>query len=333
MALTLWYKEHARKLPWRETGDPYCILVSEVMLQQTRVTAVLDYYARFLAALPDLASLARCGDDRLLKLWEGLGYYSRARNLKRAAQCAMERFGGRLPQSYEQLRTLPGLGPYTAGAVASIAFGERVPAVDGNVLRVLARLFADESDIALPATRARVRAELLQEMPEDAPGQFNQALMELGATVCLPGGAPRCAVCPLNARCRANALGAQARLPVKTGKRPRRVEEKTVFALLRGGAYLGYRRADTGLLAGLWQLPDEPGALSPEEAAARLSHWGLRPVGALGFYERTHIFTHIEWRMRVCSTEVTGDTPPGWTALDDTVHSLPAAYRVCLPKT
>lgn len=327
-----WYAANARDLPWRRTTEAYPVWISEVMLQQTRVEAVRGYWTRFLAALPTVRDLSEAEDDRLMKLWEGLGYYSRARNLKRAARQVVERFGGAFPADYAALLSLPGVGEYTAGAVASICFGVPVPAVDGNVLRVMARLADDDADVLDPAVRRAVRARLLACIPPERPGAFNQALMELGATVCTPAGAPRCADCPLHEDCRARAAGREQLLPVRGARRARRVEERTVF-VLRGpsGAPAGYRRPAEGLLASLWQLPDAPGLLDAAQAAARLDAWGAEPLGEWRFYERRHLFTHVEWRMRVCALPVALDPlPEGWVWLDDAVHSLPAAYRVCL---
>lgn len=327
-----WYAVNARDLPWRRTTEAYPVWISEVMLQQTRVEAVRGYWTRFLAALPTVRDLAEAEDDRLMKLWEGLGYYSRARNLKRAARQVVERFDGAFPADYAALLSLPGVGEYTAGAVASICFGIPVPVVDGNVLRVMARLADDDADVLDPAVRRAVRARLLACIPPERPGAFNQALMELGATVCTPAGAPRCADCPLHEDCRARAAGREQLLPVRGARRARRVEERTVF-VLRGpsGAPAGYRRPAEGLLASLWQLPDAPGLLDAAQAAARLDAWGAEPLGEWRFYERRHLFTHVEWRMRVCALPVALDPlPEGWVWLDDAVHSLPAAYRVCL---
>ena len=328
--LVEWYKINARDLPWRRTRDPYAIWISEIMLQQTRVAAVIPYYERFLRELPDIHALATVDDDRLHKLWEGLGYYSRARNLKKAAGEIVSRFGGSMPREYETLLTLSGIGEYTAGAIASIAFGEAVPAVDGNVLRVYARLFGAARDIRDPAFKKEVRAFLLPLVPKEEPGVFNAALMELGATVCLPNGVPKCGECPVREACVAYRENRTAELPVLSAKKARKIERKTVFALTMEGQLLGYRRPDTGLLASLWQLPETEGALSDAECAAWLGHHGINPVGELRFYERKHIFTHIEWHMRVCAAEVSAKTlPEGWIVLDES-HALPTAYRVCL---
>jgi len=325
-----WYQENARDLPWRRTCDGYAVWISEIMLQQTRVAAVIPYYERFLRELPDISALATVDDDRLHKLWEGLGYYSRARNLKKAAGETVSRFGGQMPREYHALLSLSGIGEYTAGAIASIAFGEAVPAVDGNVLRVYARLFGEARDIRDPAFKKEVRAFLLPLVPRKSPGAFNAALMELGATVCLPNGQPKCAECPVREFCAAYREGRTAELPVLSAKKARKIERKTVFALMRNGGLIGFRRPESGLLAGLWQLPETAGELSDAECASWLGGHGIRPVGELRFYERKHIFTHIEWHMRVCAAEVSSDAlPEGWIVLDET-HALPTAYRVCL---
>ena len=221
--LLQWYPDRHRDLPWRRTRDPYAIWVSEIMLQQTRVAAVIPYYERFMQELPDVAALSAVSDDRLNRLWQGLGYYSRAGNLKRAAQTICSEYAGRMPDRYETLLKLPGVGSYTAGAIASIAFSERVPAVDGNVLRVCARLYNDPSDVSDPAVKTRVFDALKAVMPSDA-GTFNQALMELGATVCVPNGQPLCADCPLKGVCKAKAAGTAGLLPNKAPKKPRAIE-------------------------------------------------------------------------------------------------------------
>ena len=325
-----WYQHNARELPWRKTRDGYAVWISEIMLQQTRVAAVIPYYERFLRELPDVFALANADDDRLHKLWEGLGYYSRARNLKKAAGEIVSRFGGAMPRDYDSLLTLSGIGEYTAGAIASIAYGESVPAVDGNVLRVYARLFAIERDIRDTALKKEVRAFLLPLVPEQNPGVFNAALMELGATVCLPNGQPKCGECPVREACLAYREGRVAELPILSPKKARKIEQKTVFALSLDGGLVGFRRPESGLLAGLWQLPEAAGELTDAEAAAWLGAHGLIPVGELCFYERKHIFTHIEWHMRVCAAEVSAELlPEGWIVLDES-HALPTAFRVCL---
>lgn len=325
-----WYPGHHRDLPWRNTRDPYAIWVSEIMLQQTRVAAVIPYYERFMEELPDVSALAAVSDDRLLLLWQGLGYYSRAKNLKKAAGIVCERFSGRMPDRYETLLTLPGIGSYTAGAIASIAYGERVPAVDGNVLRVYARLTNDPSDVADPAVKTRVFDALSAVMP-NASGMFNQALMELGATVCVPNGQPLCGDCPLKGVCKARAAGTAGLLPNKAPKKPRTVEDRTVFALYSDGAPLLLKRPDKGLLAGLYELPNVSGTLSTAEAMQWLTARGLHPVGDLSVYSAKHVFTHIEWHMRVYAAAVAGEGVLNFIRADGS-RSIPTAFSVCLGK-
>ena len=230
--LLLWYRENARVLPWRSDPTPYRVWISEIMLQQTRVAAVLDFYRRFLEAVPTVADLAALPEDALMKLWQGLGYYSRARNLQKAARQIMENFGGVFPNTYDGIRSLAGVGDYTAGAVASIAFGLPVPAVDGNVLRVVTRVTGDAGDITAPAVKRRITEALRQIIPTEAPGQFNQAMMELGATVCLPNGAPLCGRCPAAEFCRARLEDRIGQLPVKAPKKARRIERRSVYLIV-----------------------------------------------------------------------------------------------------
>ena len=304
-----WYDVNRRTLPWRGTGDPYRVLVSEIMLQQTRVAAVIPYYLRWMEELPDVESLAGVSEERLMKLWQGLGYYNRARNLQKAARMVVESFSGRFPEEYEDLLRLPGVGDYTAGAVASIAFGKRVPAVDGNVLRVAARVAGAEGDILDPGVRRTFRAWMEAVTPEDRPGEFNQALMDLGAMVCLPNGAPDCGGCPLAPLCEARRLGLQDKLPVRRKKAPRRTEELTVYLLVRQGRTALRRRDGGGLLAGLWEFPHVPGTLAEEEAAGPLADWGITALAWRRKLSAKHIFTHVEWRMTGYLLEAAGDGP------------------------
>ena len=316
-----WYRDNARDLPWRHTTDPYRILLSEVMLQQTRVAAVIGYYHRFLAAAPTVADLAGLEEDALLKLWQGLGYYNRARNLQKAAKAVMAEHGGAFPDTYEGLLTLPGVGEYTAGAVASIAFGRNEAAVDGNVLRVVTRLTADPSDITKQETKRRIAADLKAVMPVAAPGRFNQALMELGATVCLPNGAPQCERCPVAEWCLARGKG-DFSFPNKPPKKGRTVEERPVWLLFREGKVALRRRPDRGLLAGLYEYPDDIGGIEHETGEY---------VG-----QAVHIFTHKEWHMSAWAAEaLTGDLPVGWVwaGLTDWRHtySIPSAFSAFAP--
>ena len=323
-----WYREHKRALPWRETKEPYRIWVSEIMLQQTRVEAVKGYYARFLQALPDIESLAGCDDEKLHKLWEGLGYYSRVRNLKKAAQVILAQHGGLFPADYEAVRALPGIGDYTAGAVCSIAFSLPTPAVDGNVLRVLSRLRCDAEPIDLPAVKKRVNRELAEIYPADCPGEFTQALMELGATVCVPNGEPKCEACPCRGFCEGQNRWQE--LPVKLPKKAKKQENRTVFILRCGDRYAICKRPGRGLLAGLWQFPNESGHLEAAEAVLWAENRGLHPRNVERSIDRHHIFTHIRWDMRGWFLEV--DAPAGgfaWLTLEeiDEQAALPTAFR------
>ena len=301
-----WYSLSRRVLPWREEPTPYRIWISEIMLQQTRIEAVIPYYRRFLEELPDVAALAAVDDERLMKLWEGLGYYSRARNLKKAAELVMRDYGGELPRTAAELRTLPGIGDYTAGAIASIACGEPEPAVDGNVLRVLSRLLESGEDVLSPAVKKAMTALLRDHYPAgEAAALTTEGLMELGETLCLPNGAPKCALCPLRALCRAGQAGTAERYPVKSPPRPRRIEERTVLLLRCGERWAIRRREKTGLLAGLWEFPNELG--HPDEAALRARFPGALSVSPCG--EAKHIFTHVEWHMRGWRIELKEELP------------------------
>ena len=304
--LLVWYGENKRDLPWRRDPTAYHVLVSELMLQQTRVAAVLSYYERFLRALPTLPDLAGASEEELLRLWQGLGYYGCVRNLQKAARRIMEAFHGRFPQTYEEILTLPGVGEYTAGAVASIAFGAPVPAVDGNVLRVCARLLSSGADVSLPATKKEFRARLLALMPLDRPGDYNQALMELGATVCLPNGAPQCGACPARDFCAAHRSGREADFPVKPPKKPRRIEERTVYLIFRNGRVALRQRPEKGLLAGLWEYPHAPRG---EDA---LAAWGITPLATAPGGTGKHIFTHLEWHMTGLLAETLDELPESW---------------------
>ena len=307
--LLAWYRANARDLPWRHTRDPYRIWVSEIMLQQTRVAAVLGYYARFLEAFPTVGALAAGDEERLMKLWEGLGYYSRARNLQKAAAEITMRGG--FPDTREGLLALPGIGDYTASAIASAAFGRREPAVDGNVLRVMTRLTDCHEDILAQSTRQRIRAALEAVMPTEPADIriFNQAMMELGATVCGPNTAPRCDACPVQALCLGCQRGTAEALPVKKAMKARRVEEKTVFLLMKEGRIALRKRRETGLLAGLWEFPNVEGTLDEAAAAEAVQSMGLSPADWHSRLTAKHIFTHVEWHMTGYALTVQGDGP------------------------
>ena len=301
--LMQWYESHARILPWRadsrrgEKADPYRVWISEIMLQQTRVEAVKEYFQRFMLRLPDVKSLAEVPEDELMKLWQGLGYYNRARNLQKAAKQIMDQYNGRFPEKYEILLQLPGIGEYTAGAIASIAFDERVPAVDGNVYRIYTRLMKEDGDITKAAVKRRIRDNLQEMMPQDGAGAFNQAWMDLGSAVCLPTGMPLCAQCPLQEQCKACHSGDMLSYPVKPDKKKRKKEQRTILLLEYQGKYLLQKRPPRGLLAGLWEFPSQEGYVSVEQMQEQLKAW--QTVGSqielLG--KGQHIFSHIEWHM------------------------------------
>lgn len=293
-----WYQEHARVLPWRRNRNPYHVWVSEIMLQQTRVEAVIPYYERFLEAFPTVRDLAECDDEKLMKLWEGLGYYSRARNLKKAAQIICEDYQGRFPTDFDAVVKLPGIGTYTAGAVCSIAFEMPAAAVDGNVLRVITRLTADSGDITDMKFREKIKKKLEAVYPAGKCGDFTQSLMELGATVCVPNKAPGCGDCPLNGFCAAYRENSQMQYPVKKKKAERKIQEKTVFILRYGQETAFCRRGDEGILKGMWELPNEDGYLTGEAVLAWLERHGLKSESAPEkLAGKKHIFTHIEWHM------------------------------------
>ena len=329
-ALLDWFYANRRILPFREDPTPYHVWLSEIMLQQTRVSAALPYYQRFLAALPDIPALAACGEEKLHKLWEGLGYYSRVRNLKKAAQVIQERYNGQFPREYDAVLALPGIGGYTAGAVCSIAFDLPVPAVDGNVLRVFSRLTDDPSPIDLPAVKASVRERLAAIYPKEA-GDFTQALMELGATVCGPNRKPECGSCPCRKICLGYQRGTAEALPVKSPKRERRQEDRTVFILQCDGKYALEKRPGKGLLAGLWQFPNVAGHLDTAHALAEVERMGLRPREILREVSRKHIFTHIQWNMKGIYLEV-AEASGGfsWFTAEqiDAQAALPTAFRL-----
>lgn len=309
--LLQWYRENARDLPWRRDPAPYRVWVSEIMLQQTRVGAVLGYFANFMAAFPTVQDLAAAPEDQLMKLWQGLGYYSRARNLQKAARQIVEDFGGDFPTEYQDIRSLAGVGDYTAAAIASICYGQPVPAVDGNLLRVASRVMGDDTDITTTQGKRHFTTALQAVIPLDEPGRFNQAMMDLGATVCLPNGAPLCDRCPAVAFCQAKREGRQRDLPVRPAKKPRRIEERVVFLLFYQGQVALRRRPAKGLLAGLWEYPNE---LAPAQDFPAI--WGLPGEGTFAGTGK-HIFSHVEWRMTARRWDWTDPAlPDGWVWAD-----------------
>lgn len=295
--LVKWFRENKRDLPWRKRMNAYRVWISEIMLQQTRVEAVKPYYERFLKELPDVESLAEVSEERLLKLWEGLGYYSRARNLKKAAQQIMDEYGGRFPESYDAIHSLKGIGNYTAGAISSFVYNIPKPAVDGNVLRVVTRLLADPEDITKAAVKKKIEGLIEEIIPREAAGDFNQSLIELGAIVCLPNGEPKCGECPVRHLCLAFEQGTQREYPVRRKAPPRRIEERTVFVFCDSRAAAIQKRPDRGLLAGMYEFPSVKGHMSQDEAVEYGKSLGLVPVRIRSLGNAKHIFSHVEWHM------------------------------------
>ena len=336
-ALLDWFYQNKRILPFRTDPSPYHVWVSEIMLQQTRVSAALPYYERFLAALPDIPALAACEEEKLHKLWEGLGYYSRVRNLQKAAKIVCAQYGGQLPADYDALRELPGIGDYTAGAIASISFGLPVPAVDGNVLRVFARLYDDAQLITDPAVKKAFTARVMEHQPPEQAGDYNQALMELGALVCVPNGAPLCAACPLHGLCKARAAGTAPTLPRKAAPKARKVAPVTVALVESGGNFLIRQRPEKGLLAGLWEpLLWEGEALTPGELHEKLTAMGLvcEAEAIAPLPAAKHIFSHIEWRMTQYAVPAPPQPAPEgtvWASREQlrTEYTLPGAFKAC----
>lgn len=330
--LLRWYGANARDLPWRHSREPYRVWLSEIMLQQTRVDTVIPYYQRFLLKAPDIPALAALEEERLLKLWEGLGYYSRARNLQKAARLIMERYVGRFPEQHTDIRALPGIGDYTAGAIASICFNQPTPAVDGNVLRVAARL-TRTANVDTPAAKRAVSAALAAVYPEENRGDFTQALMELGAVVCLPNGPPLCGGCPLAELCAARQAGDMSAYPAKKEKPARKAQDMTVFVLTCGNEVALQKRRDDGLLAGLWQLPNVPGLLDEQAALDTVRAWGAEPLSVAERTTHKHIFTHIEWRMRCYRISCGAKADAfAWASAEQIggQYALPTAFRKCL---
>ncbi|HIW47862.1 MAG TPA: A/G-specific adenine glycosylase [Firmicutes bacterium] len=322
-----WFGENARLLPWRDEPTAYRVWVSEIMLQQTRVETVKPYFERFLTALPDVKALAEVPQDILLKLWEGLGYYNRVRNMQKCAQEVMARYDGRFPADYQALLSLPGIGPYTAGAVASIAFGLPVPAVDGNVLRVITRLTANGADITKEAVKKEITSQVAAILPHPMTGAFNQSLMELGAIICLPNGTPLCSQCPLEMLCEARRQGNMLHYPVKGAKKPRRQEERMVFLLFCGDQVALCKRPDKGLLAGLWEFPQQEGT----DVAEALTSLGYEGTTVYRLPQAKHIFTHIEWHMTGYGGIVPHKLPSfTWVSAQQLQkeYPLPSAFRV-----
>ena len=314
------YDYSKRVLPWRDNKNPYYIWISEIMLQQTRVETVIPYFERFIKELPTVYDLSEVDDDKLMKLWEGLGYYSRARNLKKAAIQIVDKYNGLVPNNKKDLESLPGIGPYTSGAVLSIAFDQEVAAVDGNVLRVFSRLYGIEDDIKNMKTKKRIKELVESSLPVERNGDYNQAIMELGATICLPNGKPLCAQCPLSDICVANKLGRQTMIPHKSMKQKKRVEKKTIYILKHKERYAIKKRPNTGLLASMYELPNRNGHLSVPDIDGNYTK----------LKDAKHVFSHIEWNMIGYMIEVDNMIfDYEWVTKDEIMneYSIPSAFR------
>ena len=288
------YDTNQRVLPWRESRNPYHIWVSEIMLQQTRVQTVIPYYNRFIEELPDIESLAKASDEVLYKLWEGIGYYSRVRNLRKAANQVLEIFGKELPNNRKDLETLSGIGPYTSGAIASIAFGKKNAAIDGNVLRIFARLYEIDRSIKEREVKLDIKKKVEVLLPADRIGDFNQGLMEVGATICLPNGKPKCYECPFNSFCKSYLHDNVMNIPKKNKKEAVPKYNKTVLLLKYKDSYAIEKRPDHGLLKSLYQFPMFEGHLSLDELLEKykIEKQDITILGA-----SKHKFTHLHWNM------------------------------------
>lgn len=338
--LSAWYQMHKRDLPWRKDTDPYHVWISEIMLQQTRVEAVKNYYARFLNTLPDVQALAACPEEILLKLWEGLGYYNRVRNMQKAARIIVAEYQGKFPVDYDKIRSLPGIGDYTAGAICSICFKMPTPAVDGNVLRVMARIQENFRNILDLKLKSELTVQLAKIYTPENSNVLTQSLMELGAMVCIPNGTPLCESCPITDSCMAHQNQNTSLLPVRIKKQKRRIEKKTVFILISQHPEQEYpeiairKRPDSGLLASLWELPNVENFLTPEEAVSQCSSWDVKPKELLKIIEKKHVFTHITWEMQgvFLFCEHAKQDHLTWADTDElkTKYSLPTAFRIFL---
>ncbi|MFZ5824421.1 MAG: A/G-specific adenine glycosylase [Bacillota bacterium] len=335
-----WYAVNQRDLPWRRSRDPYRVWVSEVMLQQTRVETVIPYYERWFAQFPTLQALAEADQERVLKAWEGLGYYSRARNLHQAVQEVAARYGGEVPDDPKAVEGLKGVGPYTVGAILSIAYNRPVPAVDGNVMRVLSRLFLIEDDIAQPATRKSMEELARALIPPGQASSFNQALMELGALVCTPTN-PKCSTCPVRAHCQAFTEGATGRLPVKAKAKAPRPVDIAAAALWHEGRLMIVRRPADGLLGGLWELPggERPADLPWERAIHHLlgECYGLEVEVEAHLASVKHVFSHLVWDLRVYTAHLAPGCAPAegeairWVRPEEiSQYAFPVAYQKVL---
>lgn len=335
--LLQWFDYNARTLPWRENPNPYHVWISEIMLQQTRVEAARGYFDRFTEVLPDIKSLAKVDDEKLMKLWEGLGYYNRARNMKKAAQIIMSDYKGELPSNYNELLKLPGIGVYTAGAIASIAFQQPEVAIDGNVLRIAKRIAGSLDDITKESVKKELWEDFKRIVPKNRPGDFNQSLMDLGAMVCIPNGKPLCDQCPIMHICQAFHQDMIMQIPVKPPKKKRRIEKRTVLLVEYQDKYLLHQRESKGLLAGLWELPSINEKLTRTKFQKVLKEWGLETSVVKPLGKAKHIFSHLEWHMdgyhiaiKAVPTEFDLENSYVWADKEQMkkIYTLPSAFAV-----
>lgn len=326
--LLRWYHQNKRELPWRKDQNPYHVWISEIMLQQTRIEAVIGYYDRFIERLPSIQDLAQVNDEELLKLWEGLGYYTRARNLKKAAIMIMEEYDGIFPNTFEQIMSLPGIGEYTASAIGSICFSLKEVTIDGNVLRVYMRLQNCYDNVDDLKIRRKVRNELQKIMPEEA-GDFNQALMELGETICLPNGIPKCSECPLKDFCKGYQNDTYLELPIKNKKKDKKEEEYTILLFYYKNQFVLEKRKESGLLQNLWQFPNIQGHFTKKQLENYLKENNIHFLKVKKSVSYTHIFTHKRWNMISYMVELDkNDYNMNWNDLKNLKEkAIPTAFK------
>lgn len=336
--LLAWYDIHRRDLPWRGSKDPYKIWVSEIMLQQTQVNTVKPYYYRFIEALPNVYALSQASEEELHKLWEGLGYYNRVKNMKKAAMDLVENYNGKLPKSKKELMKLSGIGPYTAGAIASIAFNEVVSAIDGNVFRIYTRLYEIDTPIEQVKTKRLIDRKVMDTIDKKQPGEFNQALMDLGNDICTTTK-PNCTECPLNNYCLAYSHSTMEEYPVRKAKKKKRVEKRTVLILIHNDKLLVSKRPEGGLLSGLWEFPNYLGHFSKEDVEKLLLEQGYIVNNIESLPKSKHLFSHVEWQMIAYQINLKSQqimepiTPYGevlkWISQEEVEndYALPTAFR------
>ncbi|MCI8347485.1 MAG: A/G-specific adenine glycosylase [Bacilli bacterium] len=331
-----WYQKNKRDLPWRRGCNPYHVWISEVMLQQTRIETVIDYYHRFLQKLPSIESLATVPEEDLFKLWEGLGYYTRAKNLKKSAQIIINQYHGEFPHEYHELITLPGIGDYTASAISSICFQKKKATIDGNVLRVYTRFYNNDLNISLLKTRKEIGKKIEEIIPNES-GDFNQALMEIGEVLCIPNGIPHCNRCPLHSRCLAGKYSNYALFPKRQLKREKKTLEYTIFIFNFENTYAISKRNNEGILHQLWQFPNVEGTLTKTQVEAYLNSKRISYSKIKEFITYTHVFTHQKWKMISYYIELgkpIGNNQMLFLSIDKIIkdYAIPTAFQPFLKK-